>query len=60
MKLIEDLKLINVEEASRMLDISKKTTIRLCHQEGGLPYYKIGNQFRFSLKDVIQYKINNR
>lgn len=56
MKLIEDLQLLNVEEASRILNISKKTVIRACHQSGGLPYYKIGNQFRFGLKDVMHYK----
>lgn len=60
MKLIEDLKMVNVEEASRILEVSKKTVTRLCHQEGGLPYYKIGNQFRFALKDIIYFKTNNR
>lgn len=59
MKPGEELKLLNVEEAARILNLSKKTVIRYCHKENGLPYYLIGDQFRFSLTDIINFKNNN-
>jgi excisionase family DNA binding protein len=56
MKPYDELKLLNVEEVSRILEVTKKTVTRYCHQENGLPYYKIGNKFRFSLNDVLNFK----
>ena len=55
MKSIDEIKLLKPEQAGYILGVTKRTVLRYC-QEGDLPYYRIGNQYRFSMKDVLKFR----
>ena len=54
MKSIENIKLLKPEQAGYILGVSKRSVLRYCQE--GLPYYKIGNQYRFDMRDVLKYR----
>lgn len=54
MKSINHFRLIKPEQAARMLGVTERSVYRYCKQ--GLKHYRFGNQYRFTISDIIEFR----
>lgn len=55
---MEEQKVMTLDEVAEFLDCSKPTVKKLIN--AGLPYFKVGSNYRFFLHEIVNYLKNNK